>query len=429
MALTELQIKNIKPTKNQQKLSDGGGMYLLLKPTRDNPNDTKKPLGGGKEWKLAYRFGGKQKTLALGTYPSVTLAQARARRDEAKTLLTEGKDPGETIAKKAKKAVRVEAQIEAQIDAASTFEAVARDWHSTKGVSKKGVPWTEHHSGKILRWLEKDIFPWIGKRSIADITAPELLAVLRRIETRGVNSTAHDVLAILGRVYRFAIVTGRAHHNTAADLRDSLAPVQGENFAAITEPKDIGELLRRIDKYRGGLITRAALALAPMLFVRPGELRKAEWHELDFDAALWTIPAEKMKARREHIVPLSDHAIEIFRELQPFTGSGKYVFSGAHDIDRPMSDGALNRALRAMGYDTKKVQTGHGFRHMASTLLNEQGYNPDAIEVQLAHKDSSTRGTYNKARYLPERIKMMQAWSEYLMGLKKGADVIAIKRA
>lgn len=417
MALTELQIKNLKSTDKQQKLSDGGGLQLLVHPN------------GSKYWRLAYRFGTKQKVMALGVYPAVTLAQARIKRDEAKALLVAGTDPSEIVTKKAKKAVRVEAQIVAQIDAASTFEAVARDWHSTKGVSKKGVPWTAHHASKILRWLEKDIFPWVGKHLIADITAPELLTVLRKIETRGVNSTAHDVLAILGRVYRFAIVTGRAHHNTAADLRDSLAPVQGENFAAITEPKEIGELLRRIDKYRGGVITRAALALAPMLFVRPGELRKAEWQEIDFNARLWIIPAEKMKARREHIVPLSDQATEILRDLQLFTGGGKYVFSGAHDADRPMSDGALNRALRAMGYDTKKVQTGHGFRHMASTLLNEQGYNPDAIEVQLAHKDSSTRGTYNKARYLPERKAMMQSWADYLIGLKNGADVIAIKRA
>lgn len=420
MALTELQIKNKVPTDKPVKMFDGGGLYLLV------------TTGGAKYWRLAYRFSGKGKTLAIGVYPTISLSKARAKRDEAKTLLSDGIDPGEIIAKKAKKAVRVEAQIAAQIDADSMFEAIARDWHDTKGISKKGVPWTAHHSGKILRWLEKDIFPWIGKRSISDITAPELLTVLRRIETRGVNSTAHDVLAILGRVYRFAIVTGRAHHNTAADLRDSLAPVQGENFAAITEPKEIGELLRRIDKYRGGLITRAALALAPMLFVRPGELRKAEWREINFDTKLWTIPSEKMKARREHIVPLSNQAIEILRELQSFTGNGNYgnyVFSGAHDTERPMSDGALNRALRAMGYDTKKVQTGHGFRHMASTLLNEQGYNPDAIEVQLAHKDSSTRGTYNKARYLPERVIMMQAWADYLYGLKNGANIINIKQA
>ena len=406
MALADLQVKNAKPSDKQQKLADSAGLYLLVK------------INGGKYWRMDYRYEEKRKTLALGTYPTVSLAQARIKRDEAKRLLSEGQDPAEVVSKKAKRAVIAEAMEIAHVEAASTFEAIAREWHNTKGVSKKGVPWTEHHAAKILRWLEKDVFPWIGKRPITEIAAPELLSVLRRIETRGVNSTAHDVLAILGRVYRYAVVTGKVTHNVAADLRDSLAPIQSENFAAITEPSDIGELLRRIDAYRGGNVVRAALALAPMLFVRPGELRKAEWREMDLQAGLWTIPAAKMKSRREHLVPLASHATAILQDLQLLTGAGQYVFPGAHNTDRPMSDGALNRALRAMGYDTQKVQTAHGFRHMASTLLNEQGYNPDAIEAQLAHKDHSVRGVYNKAKYLPERRQMMQAWADYLMGLK-----------
>lgn len=413
MALTELEIKSLKPTDKQQKLSDSGGLQLLVH------------TNGSKYWRFAYRFNGKQKVMALGVYPAVTLAQARVKRDEAKKLLAAGTDPSEVITKKAKKSVAVEAQIIEVTKIELLFEFVATEWFTKFSVGN-----TPKHSAKIMGWLKKDVFPWIGKRPINEITPLELLTVMRRMESRGVLSTAHDVLALCGRIFRYGVATGKVERDPAADLRGALPPVQSKHFASITEPKDIGELLRKIDTYRGSHVTRCALALAPLVFVRPGELRHAEWCEIDFDSALWTIPAQKMKARREHIVPLATQAIAIFREMQPLTGAGKYVFAGAHNANRPMSDGAINKALQSLGYDTQKVQTGHGFRSMASTLLNEQGYNFDAIEVQLAHKETNkVREAYNKAQYLAERKKMMQSWADYLTVLKNGAEVIAIRRA
>ena len=413
MALTELQIKNLKPTDKQQKLSDSGGLQLLVHPN------------GSKYWRLAYRFNGKQKVMAMGVYPIVTLAHARTKRDEAKALLANGEDPGERVTKKAKKAVIIEAQKIEAIAENLLFESVATEWHT-----KHAPNWKRSHADKIVGRLRADVFPWIGKRPMNEINPPELLSVLRRIEARGALETAHRVLANCGQIFRYAVATGRAERNQAADLKGALPPVNGVHFASITEPKDIGELLRKIDGYKGGLITRSALAIAPLVFVRPGELRHAEWCEINFDAALWTIPADKMKMKRTHLVPLSVKAIEILKDIQPLTGAGKYVFAGAYDLNRPMSENTVNKALRTLGYDTKTQMTGHGFRSMASTLLNEQGYNRDAIEMQLAHSENdSVRGAYNRAQYLPERIKMMQSWSDYLMGLKNGADVIAIKRA
>ena len=413
MALTELQIKNLKPTDKQQKLSDSGGLQLLVHPN------------GSKYWRLAYRFNGKQKVMAMGVYPIVTLAHARTKRDEAKALLANGEDPGERVTKKAKKAVIIEAQKIEAIAENLLFESVATEWHT-----KHAPNWKRSHADKIIGRLRADVFPWIGKRPMNEINPPELLSVLRRIEARGALETAHRVLANCGQIFRYAVATGRAERNQAADLKGALPPVNGVHFASITEPKDIGELLRKIDGYKGGLITRSALAIAPLVFVRPGELRHAEWCEINFDAALWTIPADKMKMKRTHLVPLSVQAIEILKDIQPLTGAGKYVFAGAYDLNRPMSENTVNKALRTLGYDTKTQMTGHGFRSMASTLLNEQGYNRDAIEMQLAHSENdSVRGAYNRAQYLPERIKMMQSWSDYLMGLKNGADVIAIKRA
>jgi integrase len=429
MALTELQIKNLKPTNRHQKVSDGGGLQLLINPARKNPNSTEtKPLpdlGGGKEWKLAYRFDGKQKTLALGVYPAITLAQARIKRDEAKALLSNGEDPSEHVTKKAKKAVIVQAQEAQQTVEDRLFENVAIEWHT-----KHAPNWKKSHSDKIIGRLHADVFPWLGKRPMNEINPPELLSVIRRIEARGALETAHRVLANCGQIWRYGVATGRAERNQAADLRGALPPVQGTHFAAITEPKDIGELLRKIENYKGGLITRTALSLAPLVFVRPGELRNAEWCEIDLDAALWTIPAAKMKMKRAHLVPLSSQAITILKDIQPLTGSGKYVFCGAYDNNKPMSDGTINKALRTLGYDTKTEMTGHGFRSIASTLLNEQGYNRDAIEMQLAHAENdSVRAAYNRAQYLPERKTMMQAWADYLDGLKNGADVIPINRA
>lgn len=413
MALTELQIKNLKPTDKQQKLSDSGGLQLLVHPN------------GSKYWRLAYRFDSKQKTLSLGVYPAVSLAQARIKRDEAKALLSSRKDPGEHVTKKAKKSVIVEAQKVDAVNAELLFEFVATEWFT-----KHAVNWKATHANKIINRLKADVFPWIGKRPTNEITPPELLAVIRRIESRGALETAHRVLANCGQIYRYAVATGRAERNQAADLRGALPPVNGTHFASITEPKDIGELLRAIEGYKGGFVTRCAMQLAPLVFVRPTELRHAEWCEMDLDNAEWRIPANKMKMKAIHIVPLSTQAVAILREIQPLTGAGRYVFAGAYDANRPMSENTVNKALRSLGYDTKTRMTGHGFRSMASTLLNEQGYNPDAIERQLAHADrDSVRAAYNYAQYLPERKRMMQSWADYLFALKQGADVITIKRA
>jgi integrase len=398
MALTELQIKNVRPAGKQQKLTDGGGLFLLVHPN------------GGKYWRLAYRFAGKQNTLSLGVYPSVGLAEARERREQARKVLANGADPGDI--KKAQKAAVV-ALTE------NSFENVAREWFS-----KHAPNWKENHSSKIIRRLEMDIFPWIGARPAGEILAPELLATIRRIESRGALETAHRALANCGQVFRYAVATGRAQRNPAADLRGALPPVKGGHFASITDPKAIGELLRDLDGYQGAFVTRCALRLSPLVFLRPGELRKAEWAEIDLDKAEWRIPAARMKMDALHIVPLSTQAVAILREIQPLTGAGKYVFPGARTDTRPMSENAVLAALRRMGYTTDEM-TGHGFRSMASTLLNEQGFNRDAIERQLAHAEwDGVRAAYNYAEYLPERKRMMQAWADYLGDLAKGADVM-----
>ncbi len=404
MALTAIQVKTTKATDKPQKLTDGGGMYLLVQPN------------GAKYWRLDYRFAGKRKTLAIGVYPDISLLEARERRDAARKILANGADPGEI--KKVKKAAAV-ALTE------NCFEMVAREWFS-----KHAPNWRENHSDKIIRRLEVDIFPWLGARPIGEITAPELLDTIRRIESRGALETAHRALANCGQVFRYAIATGRAQRDTAADLRGALPPTREKHHASITDPKAIGELLRNLAGYQGNFITRCALRLAPLVFVRPGELRKAEWAEIDFEKAEWRIPAEKMKMRAVHIVPLSTQALALLREIQPLTGSGQYVFTGARTSKRPMSENAVLAALRRMGY-TKDEMTGHGFRSMASTLLNEQGFNRDAIERQLAHAErDGVRAAYNYAEYLPERRKMMQHWADYLdeLATQTGANIIPLRR-
>jgi integrase len=403
MALDNLTIKNATPTDKPQKLADGKGLFLLV-----NPN-------GSKYWRMAYRFNDKHKTLALGVYPAVSLAEARNRRDAARQLLEAGTDPSEIVTKKAKKAATVAAHAIEETKAELMFEFVATEWFT-----RHAVNWQKNHADKIINRLKADVFPWIGNRPINEVTPPELLTVLRRIESRGALETAHRVLANCGQIFRYAVATGRAERNQAADLRGALPPVMGTHFASITEPNQIGELLRKINGYKGSFVTRCAMQLAPYVFVRPGELRHAEWCEIDLDKAEWRIPANKMKMGTLHIVPLSTQAVAILREIQPLTGTGKYVFSGACDATRPMSENTVNKALRSLGYDTKTQLTGHGFRSMASTLLNEQGYNSDAIERQLAHSErDGVRAAYNYAQYLPERKTMMQAWADYLDGLKK----------
>jgi integrase len=401
MALTDPAIRNAKPGDKVLKLFDEKGLYLLI-----NPN-------GSRWWRLDYRFGGKRKTLSMGVYPETGLKDARAKRDEARKMLEKGIDPSQ--AKKAQKT---------SDSGADSFETIAREWHQ-----KFSENWATTHSSKIIRRLELNVFPWIGKRPIADIKAPELLTVLRRIEERGAVDTAHRASQNCGQVFRYAIATGRAERDPVPDLRGALPPARETHHASIVDPKEIGSLLRAIDGYEGGLIVRCALRLAPLVFVRPGELRKAEWSEINWDKAEWTIPAQKMKMREKHIVPLSGQAIDILREIQPLTGEGKYLFPSPRTNDRPMSDNAILSALRRMGY-TGDQMTGHGFRSMASTLLNEQGWNRDAIERQLAHAErDSIRAAYNYAEHMPERKRMMQSWADYLDQLRAGAIIVPFRQA
>ncbi|PIU53522.1 MAG: integrase [Deltaproteobacteria bacterium CG07_land_8_20_14_0_80_60_11] len=398
--LTDTKVRTTKPTEKPQKLFDGGGLFLLVTPT------------GGRLWRFKYRFGGSEKSLSIGTYPETSLAEARQRRDQASALLANGIDPSET--KKAQKA--------AGNQETETFEIIAREWYA-----KFSLSWATSHAKTTIRRLELFIFPWLGARPIKTITAPELLAALRRIEAKGALETAHRVKQVCGQVFRYAIATGRAERDPSGDLRGAIPPASGKHMATITDPKEIAGLLRSIDDYRGGIVTRCALQLAPLVFVRPGELRQAEWSEFNLETAEWRIPAEKMKAGAVHIVPLSRQALDILREIHPLTGHGRYVFPSPRTDSRPMSSNAILSALRRMGY-AKDEMSGHGFRSMASTLLNEHGWNRDAIERQLAHAErNSVRAAYNYAEFMPERKKMMQAWADYLEGIKSGAKIIPIR--
>jgi len=388
MKLTATQIKNVKPTEKPQKLSDGGGMFLLIQPT------------GAKLWRLSYRYDGKQKTLSLGKYPIVGLAEARERRHELKKMLEQGIDPG--AARKATKTAD-----------SNTFEFLAKEWHE-----KFKATWSKSHASRIWRRLEKDVMPYLGARPVKDITPPELLATMRRIEGRGAVETAHRVLQSCGAIFRYGIATGRADRDISADLRGAIPPTKVKHHPSITDPDSLGKLLCQIDGYEGSEIARCALRLAPLVFVRPGELRHAEWSEINLDGGEWRIPAVKMKMREQHIVPLSTQAVAILRDLLPLTGSGSYVFPSVRTDTRPMSENTVNAALRRLGY-TKDEMTGHGFRSVASTLLHEQGWPSAAIERQLAHGErNKVKAAYNYAQYLEERREMMQSWSDYLDGLK-----------
>ena len=405
MALTALEVSKSKATDKPQRLADGGNMYLLVQPN------------GAKYWRMDYRLAGKRKTLAIGVYPDMSLAEARDRREQARKLIANGVDP--VAVKQAQKVASVALS-------ENSFEIIAREWFA-----KHSPNWKENHSSKILARLENDLFPWIGARPIGDINAPALLAAIRRIEARGALETAHRVLAICGQVFRYAVATGRAERDPTGDLRGALPPVKrGNHFAAITEPKKVGELLRDIDGYQGSFVVQCAFKLSPILFVRPGELRKMEWAELDLDKAEWIIPPEKMKMGVTHIVPLPTQAVAILREIQPLTGNGKYVFHGERDHDRPMSDNAIRSALRRMGWANDEM-TPHGFRAMASTILDNMGYKQEWLERQLAHEEpNKIKAAYKREAwrmYLPERTAMMQAWADYLDKLKAGAEVIPLR--
>ena len=398
--LTDIQPRNAKPKETPYKLADGGGMYLLV--SKD----------GSKYWRMDYRFDGKRKTLAFGKYPDVSLGDARKRRSEARSLIQQGIDPSEN--KKAQKAARKES-------AANSFEVVAREWFA-----RQKPTWVESHATRVISRLQTDVFPWIGSRPISEITAPEYLSVFRRIEERGAVETAHRVKSICGQVQRYAVATGRADSDPTGALKGALPPVKAKHFAAITEPKQVAELLRMIDGYTGTFTVACALKLAPLVFVRPGELRAAEWTDIDFDNAEWRYIVTKTKS--QHIVPLSKQALAILKELHAITGNGRYLFPGARTNGRPMSDNAINAAFRRMGISREEM-TGHGFRAMARTILDEVlQVRPDLIEHQLAHavKDALGRA-YNRTSHLKERKKMMQDWADYLEKLKAGAEVIQLR--
>jgi integrase len=391
MPLTDVTVRTAKPRDKIYKLSDSGGLYVEVTPA------------GGKRWRWKYRIGGREKLLSMGLYPAVPLAAARARRDDAKKLLASGVDP--SVHRQAAKAAQAES-------AAHSFEVIAREWFV-----KHQSGWAESHSSKVMTRLEKDVFPFIGLRPIAEINAPELLKVFQRIEERGALETAHKARFSCGQVFRYAIATGRAERDISADLRGALPPVRTKHMASVTDPALVGPLLRALHGYQGTFTVRCALRLAPLLFVRPGELRTAQWADIDLGKAEWRYLVTKTKT--DHVVPLATQAIQILRELQPLTGSGRYVFPGARSMQRPMSENTVNAALRRLGIPPQEL-TGHGFRAMARTILDEvHEVRIDFIEHQLAHEVKDPLGrAYNRTSHLPARRKMMQMWADYLDQLR-----------
>jgi integrase len=402
MALTDMAIRTAKPGARIVKLSDGGGLQLWITPD------------GAKRWRLAYRFAGGQKTLAIGVYPATGLREAREAREEAKRLLGDAQDP--SLAKKLAKAARVTAS-------ANTFEAIAREL-----VDKKRREAKAEGTLAQLEWRLSLARPAIGARAIAEITAPEILGVLRSVESRGRHETARRLRATIGEVFRYAVATGRVDADPTTTLKGALTAPTVQHRAAIITPTAFGALLRAIETYEGAPETRAALELAALTFVRPGELRAAEWAEIDLDTCSWLIPAEKMKMKRPHRIPLAPRAITILQELQAITGHGKFLFPSLRSAARCMSENTINAALRRLGF-TKDEMTGHGFRSAASSMLNESGlWNADAIERQLAHVDNdNVRRAYARADFWDERVRMMAWWADHCDKLRQGAEIIALR--
>lgn len=401
MALTEIAVKNTKPSNKTIKMFDGGGLYLEVTPQ------------GGKRWRFKYRYLGKEKLLSVGVYPDITLKMAREKRDELRRMVAQGIDP--SAHRKAMKASQQES-------AANSFELVAREWHS-----KFLNQWVPSHADRIFRRLEADLIPWLGSRPISEITPLEILNCVRRIEKRGAIETSHRALQNCGQILRYAVATGRAKRDITIDLRGALPPVQEKHFSAITDPQKAGELLRAIDNFKGTFVVQCALKLAPLVFVRPGELRTAKWADVDLKAGEWRYFVSKTKS--EHIVPLSKQALSLLKEIHPLTGSGEFVFPSARGKNRPMSDNAILCALRSMEI-SKDEMTGHGFRAMARTILDEVlEYPQHIIEHQLAHavKDANGRA-YNRTAHLPQRREMMQAWGNYLDKIKARGIVLPLKR-
>ncbi|MDB0569809.1 integrase arm-type DNA-binding domain-containing protein [Ralstonia solanacearum] len=398
MPLTDIAIRNAKPSEKPIRLFDGGGLYIEVSPS------------GGKWWRLKYRFAGKEKRLSLGVYPEIGLKEARDRREATKRLLADGVDP--SVERRVQKLATVER-------AANSFEAVAREWHT-----RYAPGWAESNAKKVLARLENDVFPWLGGRPVAEVKAPELLAVCRRVESRGALDTAHRVLQTCGQIFRYAVATGRAERDPSGDLRGALPPAKGKHYAAPTDPKEVAGLLRMFDGFTGTFVVKCALLLAPMLFVRPGELRTAEWVDIDLEAGEWRFVSSKRDV--PHIVPLSTQAVAILRDLHALTGHGRYLFPGARDKSKPMSEAAINAALKRMGIDTQKEFTGHGVRPIARTILREVlGFEAEVIELQLAHRKKDPNGAaYDRVAFLVVRKQMMQAWADYLDRLKAGAEVV-----
>ena len=404
--VTASDVAGAKPKAKPYKVADERGLFLLVQPN------------GGKWWRLKYRRPdtGKENLLSLGVYPDVSLKQARERRDAARKLLAEGMDPG--AQRQADKAAQ-------QAAATNTFEAIAREFIERRLASK-----AESHRSKVQRRLELYVFPYLGKRAVSAITAPEILGVLHRIESRGTLETAHRALQNIGQVIRYAIATGRATFDPTPSLRGALQPVSKVNMAAPTDPVAVGAILRALEAFQGGPVVQAAANLLPLVFCRPGELRTMKWADVGLDAAQWSYMVSKTKTA--HVVPLSSQALAILRDLQPLTGhlAGGYVFPGGRSSLRPLSNAAINAALRRLGIDTKTELTGHGWRAVARTLLHEHlGYDPHVIEHQLAHAVPDALGTsYNRTKFLKEREAMMQRWADYLDTLRKGGDVVPFKR-
>lgn len=389
MKLTIRQIDTQKPKDKAFKLSDGGGLYLLV-----NPN-------GSRYWRLKYRFAGKEKLLAVGVYPDVTLAQARSRREEAKKLLGEGKDPAQE---------RKLDKLSRQLEAESSFEAIAREWYK-----RRFDNWSVSYREEMMRTFEKDVFPFIGHRPIKDIKPLELLAVLSKLEDRGATEKARKVRQRCGEVWKYAVITGRAEYNPAPDLASALVPHEKEHYAFLTK-EELPDFLRILETYSGSILVKIAVKLTMLTGVRPGELRKAEWSEFDFEKCIWDVPKERMKMKRPHLVPLSSQAIALLNQLRPITSISGLLFPGRNDPKKSMSDMAITVLVRRIGYAGRV--TGHGFRHTMSTILHEQGFNSAWIELQLAHVDkNSIRGTYNHAQYLDGRREMMQWYADYLDSL------------
>lgn len=401
MPLSDTAVRNAKPRDKAFKLYDEGGLFIIISPR------------GGKWWRFKYRLAGKEKLLSIGTYPEIALKDARERRDQARKLVANGIDPSDT--RKAEKAAG---------SSANSFEAIAREWISSHMKDKAAS-----HREKVLRRFENYIFPWVGQKPISEITAPDMLAAVRRIQALGKLETAHRALQTAGQVFRYAVQTGRSVRDVTADLRGALPPTVVKHMAAITEPTKAAELLRAIDGFNGTFVVQCALRLAPLLFVRPGELRRARWSEIDLEAGEWSYFVTKTKT--DHLVPLPTQALTILRELHPLTGQGEYVFPNGHSALKPMSEAAVNAALKRMGYDTQTEITGHGFRAMARTLLHEElEADPNIIEHQLAHKVPDSLGTaYNRTKFIKQRKQMMQKWADYLDELKAGAKVISLKQA